>query len=1036
MLNYGGESVLTRFSRALSQLCVWVAMCAAPALFQTPQPSVVPPQPVRLGDKIERQTAGGQRNEFQIDCAADTYVRLAVEQQGIDVGARFFKPDKSPLLDFDFDPRNTGQEVVELVCTANGPTVFSVDARQRGAAPGKFILNFIESRPATDKDRVLDESRRLLVSATQLWRAAKYAEAMPLAMRCMEIRERELGPDHPEVGLALFTVGNIYSDMPDLPKSANYYDRAIANRAKALGPDHVSLASIYNNYGLVYKEMARYPDALAMFERALTIREKALHPDHLLVASVLNNIALVQRLRGDEDGAQDAFNRVLAIREKALGPDHPDVATAINNAVDTRWDAERAAPLYLRALAIREAKLRPDHPDIAQSLYNLALVYSASGQYDKAEPYCRRAQDSYKRSLGPEHPLVTLPMNLLAVILKGKGELDAAERLFEETIALKERVEGPYHPHLAGTLANAANVYSMLGKTDKARAALDRANGIFDYNIRLNLASGSETEKLRYIDLLSIASNLALSLTFEPKSPNASFAQIALSSALQRKGRVLDSMSETLGALRSRLDKGDRDLLDEWSEANSRIARLVVAGPGEEKVDVFRKRVAADEAVRDGIERKISLRGAGLIDNASAVDLEAVRRAIPVDSVLVEFVVYRPIVRSKFEFADGGAVDGKAYQNPRYAAFVAARSGSVEAVDLGEAEPIDREIRRFRSSLRDRYDRNVKTLATLSGSRVFEPLRKAIGKAKHILVSPDGDLNLVPFEALAGPSGRYLVEDFAFTYLSSGRDLLRRSSVAPGSAPVLVADPDFGNSVGHLGQNPVAARSVTATRNFSDTYFAPLSATAEEVNVIRGMFPSAKVLSKTSARESELKLIASPKFLHIATHGFFVENPVGLVGRGADGTRGAVPSIAQRNPLLRSGLALAGANTRKIGDDDGILTALEVTGLDLRGSRLVVLSACDTGVGEVKTGEGVFGLRRAFRLAGAESLVMSLWPVSDQVTKELMSGYYRNLKQGLGRGDSLRRVQLEMLAKPTRRHPFHWASFIQAGEWGPLESDR
>ena len=125
---------------------------------------------------------------------------------------------------------------------------------------------------------------------------------------------------------------------------------------------------------------------------------------------------------------------------------------------------------------------------------------------------------------------------------------------------------------------------------------------------------------------------------------------------------------------------------------------------------------------------------------------------------------------------------------------------------------------------------------------------------------------------------------------------------------------------------------------------------------------------------------------------------------------------------------------RRSGNDDGILTALEVMGLDLRGSRLVVLSACDTGMGEVKTGEGVFGLRRAFELAGAKSLVMSLWPVSDQVTKELMSAYYRNLKEGHGRGDSLRRAQLEMIAKPARRHPFYWASFIQAGDWRPLEA--
>ena len=139
---------------------------------------------------------------------------------------------------------------------------------------------------------------------------------------------------------------------------------------------------------------------------------------------------------------------------------------------------------------------------------------------------------------------------------------------------------------------------------------------------------------------------------------------------------------------------------------------------------------------------------------------------------------------------------------------------------------------------------------------------------------------------------------------------------------------------------------------------------------------------------------------------------------------------------MRSGLALAGANQRKNGADDGILTALEASGLNLWGTKLVVLSACDTGLGEVKNGEGVYGLRRAFVLAGTESLVMSLWSVSDYVTRELMTNYYKNLKQGMGRGEALRQVQLEMLKKNGREHPFFWASFIQSGEWANLDGKR
>ena len=1034
MPNHGGKPFLIRFYRTISLLCGGVALSAMPALSQT-APTDDAPQPISPGDKVERQLAGGARSEFRLNCSENTYFRLTVEQQGIDVGVFFRGADKKPVLVFNGEPSTSGREIVEIVCPSSGPTLFSVQSSQRGVAPGKFTITFSESRPATDRDRAVDEGNRLMVSATELWRAAKYADALPLAVRCLEVRERALGPDHPEVGLALFTVGNIYSDIPDNAKAAEFYDRALANRAKALGPDHITLASIYNNYGLVYVSMARYPEAIALYERALAIRERTLHPEHLLVASVLNNIANAHYRRGNEPRAQELYQRVLAIREKALGPDHPDVATAINNLVNVVWEFERAEPLYLRALAIREAKLPADHPDIAQSLYNLSILYASVGQLDKGEAHAKRALEIFKKSLGPEHPWVSLPMNLLAGVLKNKGQLAAAEKLYEDTIALKERAEGPFHPHLAGTLTNIADVYLMLGKTEQAVKALERANSIYEYNIRLNMTSGSESDKIKYVDLLSVAGDLALAASVGSKAPDRSFAPVAFASVLARKGRVLDSMSATVAALRSRLNNEDRELLDSWTAANERVAKLVLAGPDAEGIDAFRKRLVNVEAERDRIEKKLNTQGGVLLESASQLDPAAVWRSVPANAVLLEFVVYRPVKRSKFEFVPTDPDSSKGGRPARYAALVVDSSGRVEAFDLGEASVVERELSALRAALRDRYSRNVNALATAAGARVFEPLRKAIGTAKHILVSPDGDLNLVPFEALADRRGRFLVEDFAFSYLSSGRDLVRRKAVERPADPVLVADPDFGAGDGRFAQLPTAPGSITATRNFSDTFFTPLSATAEEVNAIRSMFPSAKVLSKGAARESELKRVVSPKFLHIATHGFFVENPVGLVGSGADGTRGAVPSIAQRHPLLRSGLALAGANARKPGDDDGILTALEVTGLDLRGSRLVVLSACDTGVGEVKTGEGVFGLRRAFKLAGAESVVMSLWPVSDQITRDLMSGYYRNLKQGLGRGEALRRVQLEMLAKPARRHPFYWASFIQAGEWGPLESD-
>lgn len=184
----------------------------------------------------------------------------------------------------------------------------------------------------------------------------------------------------------------------------------------------------------------------------------------------------------------------------------------------------------------------------------------------------------------------------------------------------------------------------------------------------------------------------------------------------------------------------------------------------------------------------------------------------------------------------------------------------------------------------------------------------------------------------------------------------------------------------------------------------------------------------------------APSILHIATHGFFLENDSSVENRSTaktpDGSRLGKWVARVENPLLRSGLALAGANQGRSGDDDGVLTALEATALDLWGTKLVVLSACDTGVGEVKNGDGVYGLRRALFLAGTESQLMSLWPVSDRSTRELMAEYYKGLVQNAGRGEALRRVQLKMLRNKPRSHPYYWASFILAGEWANLQGQR
>jgi CHAT domain-containing protein len=311
---------------------------------------------------------------------------------------------------------------------------------------------------------------------------------------------------------------------------------------------------------------------------------------------------------------------------------------------------------------------------------------------------------------------------------------------------------------------------------------------------------------------------------------------------------------------------------------------------------------------------------------------------------------------------------------------------------------------------------------------------------------PDGAFHLVPFSALVDARGAYRLERFEISYLGSGRDLLQpeesMSRSEPSAAAVVLGGASFDrpNLTGSGGVSGSAADAEAPSKGspsqatspeLAALRFAPLPASADEAAVVAGAL-GVSALTGAQATEGRLRGIRGPRVLHIASHAFFLKD----LPRPAPGPSGAPESWAglQENPMLRSGLALSGANVR-VGapaQEDGLLTALEAATLDLTGTELVTLSACDTGLGEIDRGEGVLGLRRAFSLAGARSLLMSLWAVNDAATSRWMQAYYRRLQRGEGRSAALRSVQRQFLTDPVVRDPYYWAPFILAGEGGPL----
>jgi CHAT domain-containing protein len=546
-----------------------------------------------------------------------------------------------------------------------------------------------------------------------------------------------------------------------------------------------------------------------------------------------------------------------------------------------------------------------------------------------------------------------------------------------------------------------------------------RADAILETQLSLDLATGSERQKLAFVRSVSERTDRTMSLHLNQAPADPDAASLAALVLLQRKGRVQDAMTDVFAAVRQRVaDPGDMDLMDRLNKTMAQLARLVLNRADMATPPNDGQSLAQIEARKEQLEATLSEHSAEFRAQMGPVTLEAVQAAMPEDAALLEFAVYRP-------FDPAAERNAEAYGPPHYAAYVVRKHAAPIGMDLGAAAGIDRLIGRFRNASRD-PGAYATTDARALDERVMQPLRASLDGARHLLISPDGDLNLVPFEALVDAQGRYLIEHYTTSYLTSGRDLLRlRLPRAIPGRSVIVADPLFGEPAAAEAARTQASaaivrHSITSGAVLSRLYFAPLSGSAAEARAIKALFPEATLLTGRHATKATVEQVKAPRILHIASHGFFLDD------------ERERPAAAQ-NPLLRSGLALAGGNVAR---SDGILTALEASGLDLWGTKLVTLSACDTGVGEVRNHEGVYGMRRAFVLAGAETLVMSLWPVSDAIARDTMVGYYTRLRAGLGRGEALRQAKLAILRLPKRRHPYYWAGFIQSGEWADLDGRR
>ncbi|MEM7582265.1 MAG: CHAT domain-containing tetratricopeptide repeat protein [Acidobacteriota bacterium] len=953
-------------------------------------------------------------------------------------------------------------------------------------------------------------------------------EAATAARRALELRQRALGPGHPDVAQSLHTSACLSWAEGDYERAGELLEQALEIRRSALGERTIEVARTFNDLGLLRKMQGDYAVARGLYEDARALREVVACPVQEKVSGDTNHAVLLREI-GDLEGARELLEHAVATAEGAFAPDHPRLASSLNSLArlhQRMGDYASARSLFERVLKMRQAAFGPDHPAVGISLNNLGLLLQEMGAYRDAGELFERAQGIWRRTLPAEHPHVVTGLNNQAGLLHRQGELAAARGLYERALAIRQRIHDPEHPQVALALHNLAGLLTESGEHAAARSRYERALEILAATHGPDHpAVARSLEKLAVLLRAEGDSGAALELfergleirrsTFGEEHPNTVAVRAELAATRWRRGDLEGALAAALIAEAAGLEHARltfRTLPEHLASSFSAhrpagldtvLSVASASGRGEVVRQAWdavirsralvldemsaRRRVVRTEPSLEPIQRELFAarqRLANLYVRSSTrmppttrhqLTAEARREKERWEAELAQrsdrFRSRQRVAGAGFDEVSAALPKGAALVayarfertwsasetvESSYLAFVGSPQGDTRVFDLGSARELDRHVEAWRDQLQRYSERRYRRAGAALRRAIWDPLSASLEGAERVFVVPAGELHRVSFAALPVGETEYLVEHGpTLHYLSAERDLLIESASA-GEGLLILGAADFDASPGASREGSaapsLAGRPSSGCETVSALPFASLAASAEEVQQLAQLWShqqaaeeSARLLIGAAATESAFKQhAAGRRVLHLATHGYFLGDP--SVEPSASTERGNADSASvdlasadaasTRHPLLRSGLALAGANRCAEGParaDDGILTAEEIAALDLSAARLVVLSACETGSGTRSAG-GVFGLRRAFRTAGARTLVMSLWRVEDRSTQRWMEAFYDAwLKERQPIDRAVRSASLELLqglrSRGETTHPAAWAAFLAEGDW-------
>ena len=859
-----------------------------------------------------------------------------------------------------------------------------------------------------------------------------YKKALEINLEELKILEITLGKSHPSYVKSINNIAIAHSYLGDYNRSLEYNLIALEIKEKAFGKNHPSYAKSISNIADDYSDLGEYGKALQFNLMALEIREKKngkFHPDY---AMVLNNTAVSYSNLGDYKKSLELKLLAMQIRAEVLGKDHPDYANSLNSIAlnySNTGHYNKSLELNLNTLEIRKKTIGKFHPDYAVSLNNIAQDYSNLGMYKKALKLNTKELKITAKNLGKKHPDYAKSLNNIAAIYSNLKNYKKALKLNLKAIGIYESTIGKRHPSYALSLVNTAISYSELGDNQSALKFLNYACEIGMQSYTNNRYGSTPTLKALSKESIELNYQYLASLSFINESNIEGLHNIWI----ELNGFIGSDQSQFKEILNSTKDSLLQAIFNDLKLSQLQLGKyndMTIQERVEKEIDskLLEKHIV-------DLESELSKRSIDFAEMNRSFSSQDAIKALSENEILVEIVRF-----PYFDFRTTEWSDSVKY----LVFFTDSKRKSVNHLFINIGKELEGEVFNNYSSYTSETNKMSNRKDEVSYKYFWKPIADKIGNHNIVYVSLSGVYNTINLNTMYNAqTNKYLIEEKDIRIVNSTREFIlnkeREVKAYTSNTAVLFGFPNYNRtstiSIDYNDQLTVSSDLNSFwinSLNRGGLIASLLPETRIEVENIKQSFKNknwnVSSFIENKATESSLKIIHSPRVLHIATHGYFFEN----IPQDKENKQfmGVNRNKAMQDPMLRSGLLFSGANKTISGEktqgDNGLLSAREASLLDLSNTELVVLSACETGKGEVQNSEGVFGLRKAFSDAGAENIIMSLWKVDDKVTQEFMTDFYSIWLSGKTIREAFNETQLKIKEKYPQ--PYYWGAFILVGK--------